>query len=428
MKVVVPKSYDSGARTPVLSLLVDDDVDKPRNEDMRSFKLLTNPADANSSKYEAKIRILTGNEQLRTTIKWTKEVQRILSGLNLQDVANKHTIIRELLRGLALTAYNSSREAWLLTAKKKAADTAYTTTVGDVAAKRVAFDAQLARANDEFDHEDCVKFALRGIIEGVAPKKAKLKIKRYLRRDVRKPATMKVRDYYANIIRMNNEELPELYPYDQTLSNEELNDILLWGVPRSWIRQMDLQGKDPDTMSAVQLVQFFEQIEESENFVPDAKEGNGKGNGKKSKGKNNADGNGKTKKVCMIHGECGHTTDECRTVQAKVKRARTSDDSDNKKPSKNKSWSRKADDNKGKAKKDLNALIKKAVQEEVNSLTEAGVLKRKSDSEPSDSESEYDEEEMNCVEKRMEDVAIDAMDLNSFDLDELKEHAKSKTD
>jgi len=36
---------------------------------------------------------------------------------------------------------------------------------------------------------------------------------------------------------------------------------------------------------------------------------------------------------------------------------------------------------------------------------------------------------MNCMEHRMKGVAIDAVDLNNFDLDELKEHSKkSKTD
>lgn len=136
----------------------------------------------------------------------------------------------------------------------------------------------------------------------------------------------------------------------------------------------------------------------------------------------------------MMHGECGHTTDECRTVQAKVKRSKTSDDSDrkSKSSSKNKTWSRKADENKSKASKDLHALIKKTIQEEVNMLTEMGVMKRKSDDESSHSDSgsdtESEGEELNCVDQRMKKVAIDAVDLNQFDLDELKEHAKSKTD
>jgi hypothetical protein len=126
----------------------------------------------------------------------------------------------------------------------------------------------------------------------------------------------------------------------------------------------------------------------------------------------------------MIHGQCGHSTEECRTVQARVKRVKTSDSKDDSKPTKNKSWSRKADDYKGKAKKDLNAIVKEAVQKEVNSLTKQGILKRKSDSESSDSEGE----EMNCIEGRMQDVKIDDIDLNNFDLDELDEHAKAKMD
>ena len=433
MKVVVPKSYDAGTRTPVLSLIVDDSLDKPKNEDLRSFKLLTNPADNNSAKYEAKIRVIHGDEQLRTVIKWTKDIHRILTGLNLANMVNKHTIVKELLRGTALTTYETNRLQYLTVARLASATTIGDNTVGDEAAKKAAYDAELARPLDGYDRDDCLKFALRSVIARAAPKKAKAKVRRYLRREVRKPADMKVRDYYANIIRMNNEELPELYPYDRALANDELVDILLWGVPRSWIRQMDLQGKDPDEMSPLQVLQFFEQIEESEDFIPDAKSSNGKGKKNKANGKD-ANGNGKTKKVCMIHGECGHTTDECRTVQSKVKRSKTSDDSDrkSKSSSKNKTWSRKADENKSKASKDLHALIKKTIQEEVNMLTEMGVMKRKSDDESSysgsDSDTESEGEELNCVDQRMKKVAIDAVDLNQFDLDELKEHAKSKTD
>jgi hypothetical protein len=63
-------------------------------------------------------------------------------------------------------------------------------------------------------------------------------------------------------------------------------------------------------------------------------------------------------------------------------------------------------------------------------LTETGMMKRKSDDESShsNSDSDSDGEELNCVDRRMQKVAIDAVDLNAFDLDELKEHAKSKTD
>jgi hypothetical protein len=62
MKVVVPKSYDGGTRTPVLSFIVDETLDKPKNEDLRPFKLLTDLTNANSSKYEAKIRIIHGDK------------------------------------------------------------------------------------------------------------------------------------------------------------------------------------------------------------------------------------------------------------------------------------------------------------------------------------------------------------------------------
>ena len=56
-----------------------------------------------------------------------------------------------------------------------------------------------------------------------------------MRRDMCKPVDMKVRNYYQNPMRLNDEELPNLPPYlpDNKLSEDELLDIILFGTPHS---------------------------------------------------------------------------------------------------------------------------------------------------------------------------------------------------
>ena len=46
---------------------------------------------------------------------------------------------------------------------------------------------------------------------------------------------------------MNQEEFPRLPPFDpnQYLHDDEILDIVLFGTPKSWEREMDKQGFDP---------------------------------------------------------------------------------------------------------------------------------------------------------------------------------------
>ena len=58
---------------------------------------------------------------------------------------------------------------------------------------------------------------------------------------------MKVRTYLQHMLRMNQEELPNLPPHNtcQSLLTDELLDIILFGTPKSWQKEMERQGFDP---------------------------------------------------------------------------------------------------------------------------------------------------------------------------------------
>jgi hypothetical protein len=70
---------------------------------------------------------------------------------------------------------------------------------------------------------------------------------------------MKVLKYYQALIRINNEELPNLPPFGagQALSQDEMIDILLHGTPCSWQNEMERQGFDPMASTANEVVDFM---------------------------------------------------------------------------------------------------------------------------------------------------------------------------
>ena len=70
-------------------------------------------------------------------------------------------------------------------------------------------------------------------------------------------------------------ELEMLPPFraNQVLSNDKLLDIILYGTPKSWQKEMDRQGFNPLLHTLNEVVDFMEQIEASEDF--DASKNNG---------------------------------------------------------------------------------------------------------------------------------------------------------
>ena len=79
---------------------------------------------------------------------------------------------------------------------------------------------------------------------------------------------MKVCTYLQHILSINLEELPSLPPFNpnQSLSNDEIIEILLYGTPKSCQKEMSRQEFDPMSTTVQELVNFMERIEEAEGF------------------------------------------------------------------------------------------------------------------------------------------------------------------
>jgi hypothetical protein len=354
------------------------------------------------------MQIVDGTESVRTLLNWVQNVAIVLTGMDITTAANVRQMVDQLCRGTARSIF---RQAWDTiggAAKQQAHDAA-----ADAAA-RAAINA---RAIHEFMNADRMHAAIRTVVSGCTPQKVLQRVKRYMRREMRKPADMKIRQYLVHLNRMNNEEVPNLPPFgaNQSLSDDELVDILLYAVPKSWIKDMDKQGFDPVTKSPEQVTDFLEQLETAEDFDPDKqKQVNNNNNNNKNKGKMQKQGSNNNAKngdkYCMLHGKGNHSTDECRNMQAQAKRMKTNGGDSKPSGSKNKTWNRKDGDKKKVTfgKNEINTLVKKAAKKAAKK--EINALSKKRKSEDSDSE-----EEMNNIEERIED-----MDLNNFNSEDLK--------
>ena len=185
------------------------------------------------------------------------------------------------------------------------------------------------------------------------------------------------------LLHINNSKLPFLPPFNpsQNLPPDEIVDVLICATPKSWLHEMDRQSFDPVSKSPIQVVDFMERIEQSEDFdgqVIDRLQKSNSTNGKNKNKKQRTKGDvALGSKFCLKHGNCSHTSDECEVLK---KLAEQSNSSSGGGKFGNKTWSQKADDAKKASKKELAAFIKKAVAAKVKKeLNSIDSKKRKSD-------------------------------------------------
>ncbi len=386
-------------RKPLLPLVPEVAIEELDKSNSVSYECRVNPADANSAKYKVSVRILTGSEDIRTLLTWMDNVERVVAGMNLDTHGPRTTMVRTMMRGTPQSLY----DAGLRAAAQSALERAYSAAADDAARQAVE-----ANGVDHYRHVDHHEPAIQHVVRGLIPVKALQRIKRFMRRECRKPVDMKVRTFYQHLVRMNLVELPKLPPFNayNSLSTDELLDIILYGVPKSWVREMDRQGFDPMLNTLDTVITFLEQIESAEEAEgkranTDNQSGNKKNNKSNKKAKGSSD-NGKGQKYCSYHGKGNHSSDECNKLR--------NDPDAAKKKFGNKSWTKKADDAAKAEKKELAAFVKKAiakgVRKELNSIDK----KRKADSD--------DEFDLNALDAELKEFNYEDMQNLKIDSDE----------
>ena len=118
------------------------------------------------------------------------------------------------------------------------------------------------------------------------------------------------------------------------MPNDEVVDIIVYGLPKSWLKEMDKQDFDPFRATLVDLLAFCERLEAAEDHegLGDTKPASIVKSNKKSKTSKNTPRSGKW---CDYHETDTHNTSECKTLK-RLKAQRKNGD----KPFGNKTWKR----------------------------------------------------------------------------------------
>ena len=215
------------------------------SEDSVTVAHITRQGGGNGTEYKFRARILQGGEEARYVIKWYKDTQTVRKGLSINDFADTRPIIQTLLRGNALVTFDSHIDAIAINRRLAAAEAARTASAGngDTAQQQQAAYDNVLRANlSQHRQNGDVEAAVGRMMQDMLPHNALARIERNVRREARKPAGMKVR--YQHLVRVNYEEIPCIPPFDpqQVFTTDELLDILLFGPPKTWQREMERQG------------------------------------------------------------------------------------------------------------------------------------------------------------------------------------------
>ena len=261
------------------------------NYEFEKIKCRTNPSDPDSTTYEVPLEYFaTGTPE--EWLLWKAKMFRCLAGQNATNGPTQFTFARRLLKGQALTVFENE--------------------IGTGAETLVSF-----------------KESLKAVTADIFPKKALVTQLRHMRRFLRKPYTMSVRDYVARVVEINS-YLTEFPPVNATtpaavLGEPELLDLLEFGVPLAWQRDMVMHGFDPSNGSIKDFTKFCERLERTEGEVEDQIPLKKKGNFEKRQGEKPFLGKDrsshKSKHYCLLHGPNGsHDTNDCTKLKKEAEK------------------------------------------------------------------------------------------------------------
>jgi hypothetical protein len=408
MKVALPNNNGKKKELPPLPLEPNEDVEANEMK-LAKFKLRTDPSKTDSTVYSFTLVKLDGSETLRMGLDFYVKSQKVMVGLDITDIDKQLTMYRELMTGQALQQFNKGVDEYskVMWAKERE----------DERKRQVAANASAADTTAAVNAvpkpaptQATIAAGLGSLIRHMAPHKALAKQKRWLRRFCRKPADMPIRVFTNHVTRINDDELPILPPFggsSQKLSGDEVIDIVLNGIPRSWMREMDKQGFDPVEHTLTDVIHFCERMEATEDFDPARDGGKTKSKDGKVPRKDSSAKKSKSEggKYCLLHGNNGsHNTDDCMVLKNQAKALRNND-GDRKPAYKNKTWKRDADKSTNSSKKELAAFVRKQARKELYAFAK----KRKASEDD-------DDKSVNA----MEQGEIDFSEFNFGNMDNLK--------
>ena len=264
------------------------------------LKCRTDPTDETSSSYDLPIPYFsTGTPE--EWLRFVRNLSKVYVGQNLTTGPQQYACIRRLLDGNALTVFELS-----------AAELGNPTVLNAEA-------------------------LIKDLRDQLFPQRALQQQKRYMRRSLRKPRNMSIRVYVNRVLELNDQLVS--YPgtgdnIDGTkLPEDEILDLLEFGIPNTWQKAMLLQDFDPQVHTVNDFVQFCERLEtmESEEKPPREKHTSNNNSKRKRSSRdstrnNNSNSRGQKKSLdCLLHGkDCGHSTDQCFVLKKQADKLKSS--------------------------------------------------------------------------------------------------------
>lgn len=319
-------------------------LERPEEKQLRkdqylTFKLRSVPTDEASTTYDLSVPFFSNGSPEELLI-FLNLLNRVFVGQNVTTGPQKYALIRRLLIGDALTAFNSKA---------------------------------MAAGTETIDH---FKIAIQGLISHVFPNRALLLQKQYMRRYLRKPLGMKIRNFMSRLVEIN-EYLTLFPPFgdNQKLPMDEVLEIAEFASPSKWQKVMHMHGFDATMHSPSEFVEFCERLEFAESGETQNHPKGQRNSGTDQKGRNK-DGISRAKssergikrkkddKFCILHNTYGHTLDECKVMIDQAKRMRSTYEARGN--YKNQSWTRKDQEAKKKKAEELNTIVTEAVSKALN--------------------------------------------------------------
>jgi hypothetical protein len=257
-----------------------------------SFKLRAVPTDPTSQLYSLSVPYYNTGTPERWIL-FRKDLDKVLTGQNITTGPPTYAMTRRILEGAALAKFDES---------------------------------SVTRGTETLEHFVQV---INDMGNYVFPRRALQMEKRYMRRYMRKPRRLKMREYMARVEELNNDlRYFPLYVNGSRLLEDELLDIYEYGVPATWQKRFLLQGFDPLEHSKQEFLEFCERLEATEDIFEEQTGAKRKANPsdryKAKEGKralaNRSSGmprkqNTKNSRFCRLHGQQqSHDTGTCKVL------------------------------------------------------------------------------------------------------------------
>ncbi len=253
-----------------------------------AYKLRMDPTDEHSATYEHNISYFRDGTA-EALLSFLRDIYKVIQGQAINEPTLQFTLMRKCLLGDALAAFDNAANSL------------------------------------EEETQENFELCKQRLIEHVLPKKALITQKRYMRRFLRKPMEVTVRDFMTRMEEINSlmERFPPFQP-NQQLPHDEIMDIAEYAMPVKWQKQMVIQGFDPTDSTTHDFIEFCERLEttEGETEMPNRfKHGPMEPKGRHAKSFDKRKPTRKRKFVppqqqyCSWHEIYGHTAENCEELK-----------------------------------------------------------------------------------------------------------------